>query len=303
MEIEFLHVFDKNETYHITELAKLLNLSSIQILELIAKINHLEPNLVVNTDSIYYLTKRFNWLNTDFVNKLLHQEQLDDYNFILMEKIESTNAHLLKNIDSYKDKTILSCNWQYSGRGRFGRKWLSHIGEDLAVSVVYHFNEDFNVGVLPLLCAVAVNRLFKNHNIRSLIKWPNDIYFENAKIAGILVENILRHKQFNVVIGIGLNNIIGQERNKFLVKVVLALDQLLSEFGSFGFPLLRREWLDNCLHLNEEVSIFQEGNIIATGIHSDITETGELIIKTDKDLQKFSSSAISLRLKNQNIDF
>ena len=262
---------------------------------IIARINALKTGSIISSGSSYRLSHPLNWLNPTTIQDLLKAQQLD-YQVHLLSQTDSTNSYALKHINQLPHKSIVSCDWQSAGRGRFGRHWLSSIAHDLTLSIIYKFSNNFNLQLLPLICAVAVNRLLKNYRISNQIKWPNDIYQANSKlkISGILVENILRNKTNHSIIGIGLDNLASWGRNQLLVDLAASLDKLIQEFELFGFALLRREWLDNFLHLNHNVRIMQHGETIAQGIHTDISEQGELIVKTTIGLQKFSSSAISL---------
>lgn len=296
MEIKILHELSHQPQQSIAELSQKLKLSSIAILQKIAQINQQQPELVSNRNGKYSLTATLDWLDESKLKQFLLSQHLP-YNVHLLSQTASTNSYALNHINQLPDKTIISCDWQFAGRGRFGRQWLSTIAHDITASLIYVFPKDYNLSVLPLLCAVAINRLFKNHSLRTFIKWPNDIYFENKKIAGVLVENLVRNQYNHTVVGIGLDNFTNLPRNQLLVELVSSLDNLLQEFAIFGFPFLRREWLDNCLHLHKPVTILQNNEIIARGIHQDITDLGELVIATEKGRQIFASSAISLRFE------
>ncbi len=297
MEIKLLHYLDKHQPASVANIADELKLTTLETLKLIAKINQIQTELIINSNATYRLSHHLDWFNTAKIKELLANKNLD-YTLQLHDQLESSNAYALKHIEQFKNKTIISCDWQYSGHGRFGRRWLSKIAEDITVSIVYTFPSDFNIALLPIICAVAINRLLKNHSIQNCIKWPNDIYVNQTKVAGILVENLVRNRENHTVIGIGLDNFAPWERNKLLVELVASIDTLISEFNLFGFALLRREWLDNCCHLGKQVTIVQNGSSIAEGKHVDIDEQGALVIQNTSGLQTYSSSAISLLLND-----
>ena len=298
MKTKLLHLFDQQAQLSIVEINNQLQQSTIQTLSQIAEINKLQAGLINLHDGKYSLAYKLDWFDKSTITQLLKEKQLD-YQIHLFDKIDSTNNHATKHIEEYPSKTIISCDWQHTGKGRFGRSWSNQIAKDIAITIIYHFSPEFNLALLPMVCAVAINRLLKNHAIKNKIKWPNDIYVEKAKAAGILVENIFRGKQAKTLIGIGLNNLANWERNKLVVDLVQSLDSILAEFELFGFPLLRREWLDNCIHLNKSVLIQQEGLTIDQGIHTDIGEKGELIIKNNSGQNTYSSTNISLLIKDQ----
>ena len=292
MEIKLLKTLEEYTSLTIHELSEHLNQNSLQTLSQIAHISEIAPDLIKSENGKYSLTTQLNWLRQSQLETSLKNHQL-----VLLDSVPSTNTYALDNINTLPDKTIISCDWQYAGRGRFERRWLSTIAHDLTVSFIYHFERDVNILLLPLVSAIAVNRLLKNQSIKNKIKWPNDIYVEQQKVAGILVESRISSNKSKVVIGVGLDNFRNWERNQLLIDLTTVLDNILSEFVLFGFALIRREWLDNCMHINDEVSLIENGSEIARGIHHDIGTNGELIIKTENQLQSYSSSLISLKTK------
>ena len=293
MEISLLRYLEKTGEACINNISQNLGQTSIQTLAQIAHINSIAPNLIMLEDKKYSLSSHLNWLDLQQIKALLESQQLT-YETIILDSIASTNSYALDNIHTLKDKTIVSCNWQFAGRGRFERQWLSTIAHDITVSVIYHFANDFNLALLPIISAIAVNRMLKSRNIANKIKWPNDIYAETKKVAGILVENRLSANRNLTVIGIGLDNFQNWERNQLLIDLVTNLDNIINEFQLFGFALIRREWLDNCLHHNHQVTIMQNEQKLDSGIHYDLGEHGELILRTNTGIKSYSTSAISL---------
>lgn len=89
---------------------------------------------------------------------------------------------------------------QTKGRGRFGRKWESPPGNLHASLIIPEFGEGLKdlEGVVSALC---IMEYFSQSGIRADLKWPNDMVFENKKVAGILVEK----KKGLTILGIGIN--------------------------------------------------------------------------------------------------
>lgn len=293
MEIKLIRLLATSSPLTISEIKAYLPQSSLATLNLIAKFNQLEPGLILQHNGRYTLARKLDWLNESDLRELLHQHKLA-YQVTILDQVDSTNSHVLQHIAQFPHQSLLGCNWQSAGRGRFGRTWLARIAADITLSYVYILPLQFNLALLPAICAVAINRLLKNHSLSNQIKWPNDIYRQKQKVAGVLVENVVRNQHNHVVIGIGLDNFAQLARNKLVADLTLSLDAVLQEFNLFGFALLRREWLDNCLHLHKTVIIKQAGVEIARGIHKDLGSDGQLIIESSSTLKSFSSSAISL---------
>lgn len=295
MIIELLKIISTDTAINLPDIAHKLNISVISALSLIAKIKQREPELIIEQAGKYQLTRKINWLDNAQLDKHLTEKNLA-HSYVILKEIDSTNTYALNHIENLKSPTIITTELQNNGRGRFGRRWSSKIAHDITVSILYQLPREFNLPILPIIIAVAMNRLFKNYRINNQIKWPNDIYANNEKICGILVENILRNDTNNTVIGIGLNNIGAWERSKLLIDIAAEVDNLIREYQLFGFALLRREWLDNCLHYQQEVTLLQNGQAYVHGKHNDIGEKGELILHTHDGIQRYSSSALSLQV-------
>lgn len=105
--------------------------------------------------------------------------------------------------------TLVTCDEQTSGRGRQGRPWASPAGGALAYSVVLRRKIEVP-GTLPLAVGVAVCEAVEALGAeRAMVKWPNDVWIEGQKCAGILVE--ARPQDGWAVIGIGLNVAIADD--------------------------------------------------------------------------------------------
>lgn len=146
-------------------------------------------------------------LNTDcFGHYLYHFSQ-----------IESTNGYILEHHRSLREGSVVIADYQTRGRGRLGRKWKSSMGKGLLFSVL--LKPDKSPDHLAFFTQVAgvtlLNTLTPLTKLSYTIKWPNDIYINNKKIAGILCESIIENGETQaLVLGIGLN--INQEKNDFI---------------------------------------------------------------------------------------
>lgn len=129
-------------------------------------------------------------------------------NYIYLEEAKSTNSFLLENAPSLPDATVLYTYRQTAGRGQRGNSWESEPGMNLAFSMLlknppleakqqFCISEVVSVAICGFLSQFAEG--FK-------VKWPNDIYHDDQKICGILIENSLNGKQIaHSVIGAGIN--------------------------------------------------------------------------------------------------
>jgi BirA family transcriptional regulator, biotin operon repressor / biotin---[acetyl-CoA-carboxylase] ligase len=131
------------------------------------------------------------------------------WNTILIKECDSTNSQikLLKAKHDLHDRTAIVTEFQTNGRGQGRNSWHSLSGENLLAS----FYREIKIPVsqnfmLTVITSLALYRLLLKIGIKSLIKWPNDIYVKNKKIAGILIENsLMRSTIIDTIIGVGLN--------------------------------------------------------------------------------------------------
>ncbi|HBC78370.1 MAG TPA: biotin--[acetyl-CoA-carboxylase] ligase [Bacteroidales bacterium] len=134
--------------------------------------------------------------------------------FIHCKEVVSTNTHasVMIQSDSVTEGTIFYADYQSGGRGQKGNRWVSEVGKNLLFSIVLypvevHPADQF---IMSIFVSLGICDFLKNHIPDSKIKWPNDIYAGDDKIAGILIENsIISDTIANSIIGIGMN--INQE--------------------------------------------------------------------------------------------
>ena len=98
---------------------------------------------------------------------------------------------------------------QNAGRGRAGNRWFSKRSESILCSIILAEN-NINLELLSLTCAVAVADAIGNN---AKIKWPNDIFINNKKVAGILLEAVTVNDTYTYILGIGIN--CHQDENSF----------------------------------------------------------------------------------------
>lgn len=133
-------------------------------------------------------------------------------NHIHLKRVGSTNKYAADMIAKSKpmEGTVISAAYQYDGKGQIGRYWESDDGMNITCSTILRpiFLEASDQFQLNIAISLAVWDLV-DHYISSddvWIKWPNDIYVGNKKIAGILVQNTLIGKRIDSsVIGTGIN--------------------------------------------------------------------------------------------------
>jgi biotin-[acetyl-CoA-carboxylase] ligase BirA-like protein len=212
---------------------------------------------------------------------------------------ESTQNEIRKYLTEDSPFHLVSTLEQTLGRGRRERVW-----ENTPKSLLFSFSATPHPQLTwqALEVAVVVKNFIEEKFLKKLsLKWPNDLYFENQKIAGILIHHLSPY----VIVGIGLNIVKNSHWHGLFPNesdVSLDLHECASEFVNFyhsnrqyDLNFLKKSWLDSCAHLHKEVTI-QEGLQIFEGIFFDLGEYGGACLKNDSGLSKEILNG-TLRLK------
>ena len=162
---------------------------------------------------------------------------------IHLEETDSTNNYLKNN---FENGLLVFANAQTSGRGQRENKWISETGKNILMSfglVPENLNVDMQF-FLSKAVSLAVFDFLSKYIESIKIKWPNDIYVKDKKIAGILIENSLKGSRIsNIVAGIGIN--INQDKFPATIPNPISLKQITGLF--YELENLQKELIK---HLN-----------------------------------------------------
>lgn len=127
---------------------------------------------------------------------------------IWLEEVESTNKYVRSHIDTLDNLSVVSAMSQTAGRGQGDHKWHSQPGQNLTFSILLKQPDvaAADQSIISDTTAQSLVELLRRHNIQAWIKPPNDIWVDEKKICGILIEHSLRAGRISwTIIGIGLN--------------------------------------------------------------------------------------------------
>jgi BirA family biotin operon repressor/biotin-[acetyl-CoA-carboxylase] ligase len=173
-----------------------------------------------------------------------------NWEIVHIDETDSTNRWLKEHGDNYPHPVVVVADYQTAGRGCGTNTWESERGKNLLFSLLIHpenlpANKQFQISMaISLAILDALGQLVGDLSI----KWPNDIYWRNGKLAGILIENRLQGNLIkDCIMGVGLNvnqrafhsdapnpvslwQITGQEtdREQLLQEILKSLDVLLA---------------------------------------------------------------------------
>ncbi|MDD2381811.1 MAG: biotin--[acetyl-CoA-carboxylase] ligase [Mariniphaga sp.] len=129
---------------------------------------------------------------------------------ILLAETDSTNNYAMRLIDQGKvvDQTVVLSSYQQSGKGQQGNSWESSPGLNL-LSTIIVYPDFLSPGMqfyLSKIVSLALVDWLRRETTEVAVKWPNDLFVGQKKIAGILIETSIQGNQLLwAVIGIGLN--------------------------------------------------------------------------------------------------
>lgn len=126
---------------------------------------------------------------------------------IHFDVIDSTNAFLKGNYHNYQNLTFVSADEQTAGKGRENKRWSSEKKKNLLFSVLVKDRKLVEkYKTLSIICGYSILEVLKEYGLNNLsIKWPNDVYVDNKKICGILLEAVSKQEMECLIIGVGVN--------------------------------------------------------------------------------------------------
>ena len=128
---------------------------------------------------------------------------------IHLDSVDSTNNYIKAHAAGMDDNTVVDAREQTAGRGQRGNRWLTTAGKNATFSILLRPKnlKAADQQIISEVAALATAETLTTLGIDNVkVKWPNDIYVENRKIAGILIECSLAGPMVDyAVVGIGLN--------------------------------------------------------------------------------------------------
>lgn len=221
----------------------------------------------------------------------------DSMRIIEFEQIDSTNEYIKRNIGELNHFTVVQSQYQSKGKGRNGHVWHSTKGENILLSflikdsiqpnMIHHYTQ---------IAALSVIQLLQEYQVSALIKWPNDIFVNDQKIAGILVEAVFQDTIQGVVIGIGLNvNTNAYQSMASYLNRELDLtnvrDNLILKFSKV-YEQYNKEGYQNILATVNTLSYLKDKPITYAPygkvLFKELLENGMIVIEDQNDKQSLS---------------
>ena len=249
------------------------------------------------------LQSPIDWLALDRVKQ--HSGQ--PFTLELSLETESTNTDLQRRAARQNiHQLALTTEYQRAGRGRLGRRWQSPVAQNIALSVGWQFNRGAAAleGLSLAIGASLAEALDDAFGVSLKLKWPNDLYLNDRKCGGVLVDvsGDLTHS-CTVIVGVGLNLVIGERageaidqpwaalgsvlpagasRSAVLGVMLDALSAVLQSYVLGGFEQWharygRRDWLFG-------QAVVTEGPKSVRGLAAGVSKEGALLIQSNGEM-------------------
>ncbi len=208
---------------------------------------------------------------------------------------------------------VIATDYQTNGRGQGANLWVSDKGENLIISVLLDtsflaVSQQFYLNMVVCLSILEVLKNFLGENVK--IKWPNDIYYSDKKVCGVLIQNILKgtSMEYSIVgIGINVNQVEFSPENAASLRMITGKwYKLQTIFELTGEKLekyylllkdgnnesLKRLYLKNLLWYQEAHNFALKSGEEIKGMITDVEESGRLIIKSGEVIHRFGYQEI-----------
>ena len=231
--------------------------------------------------------------------ELLSEERL----VVHFDEVDSTNNYLHSLVRKQKPEegSVVIAEFQLGGRGQMGNGWFSEKGKNLLFSLlIYPDNVEANAQfIISRIASLAVKNTLDQFTDDIRIKWPNDIYWKDKKIAGILIENDISGRVItNSIIGIGINinqdhfpeelpnpvslkQVTGSEfdRDYILDNFVREFFLIYREFQNGNEKAIEDEYMLDLYRINDYYW-FEDDNGRFKAIIKEVLPSGHLVLKT-----------------------
>ncbi|MGZ4999010.1 MAG: bifunctional biotin--[acetyl-CoA-carboxylase] ligase/biotin operon repressor BirA [Methylomonas sp.] len=306
-----------------TELSQVLAISRSAIWKQLHALSDLGVELMAVSGKGYKLQQPMQLLDQHRIASYLDPQVFDLIKRLeIHDAIHSTNSYL-HELAGKGGESGLVCfaEYQSAGKGRRGRTWVSPFGQNIYLSILWRYQDGpAAIAGLSLALGVAVIRALRQMGLKDVgLKWPNDIYWQQRKLAGILVEVSGESSgPCHAVIGLGVNfylsaeqaenigqpwtgltSILGEtayaRRNELAALLLNHLMPVIADFENQRLENYTGEWRSYDCMLGKNACLYV-GDQAHEGTIAGIDDNGLLLLKDDEGgIRAFASGEVSFR--------
>lgn len=243
------------------------------------------------------------------LSQVVSKQVVDSTNLMALRELNQPGAH----------RSLYLAEYQESGKGRRGRRWVSPFASNLYMSLIWRFQQGVAaLEGLSLVVGVAVAEALQAYGLSDVqLKWPNDLLVGQSKLGGILLEmQGDASGECHVVIGIGLNVAMHESaatevdqpwtsvagalkrpvsRNELLMLILERLIDRLETFSQQGFSAFKPQWEALHAYQNEDITLHL-GSKQISGRCIGVDEHGALLVDQDGEVKTYHAGEVSVRL-------
>lgn len=305
-----MHQIPQQELYL---LAMTLNVEQQQITEAIEWLQEVGVDITIHANQILLAAPLY------LLNEGKLKQALPCHIFYF-HTLDSTNQFMLKNQQHLSSGDLCLAEYQTQGRGRQGKIWTTAYGSSVCFSLIHRLPIGFEyMSGLSLVVGLAIVDGLTGLGVKDVaLKWPNDIYRQTKKLAGILIESNYddTHDATTLVIGVGMNLFYSQAmpdcpiadladkvdtqdfKNKLVITLWHTIQAALGLYEAQGFASFQQRWNQFDLYYQKQVYIY-DGVTTYCGRHHGINEKGYLLLGLENGQCMQFNHAVSLRLASE----
>jgi BirA family biotin operon repressor/biotin-[acetyl-CoA-carboxylase] ligase len=271
------------------------------------------------TDAQIEIDSVLDLINLESIQARLNENPLlDSFQWQYQLVTESTNADAFQFFETGRQPCIVLAEMQTGGRGRRGRAWVSPFGKNIYCTIGMHKSiEGYNPGLMSIVTGVALCKALESCGVNNVgLKWPNDLYYQNKKLGGILIESRMSGAGdcfFAIGFGInvsmdeqdldlipqpatGVNLINGRplSRDIIISEAIRQVVAMIDDFNESTVSRLVEDFDAIDAFGNQSISV-TTANESVEGVNAGINSSGQLLLDTDAGQLQFSAADISLR--------
>jgi BirA family biotin operon repressor/biotin-[acetyl-CoA-carboxylase] ligase len=239
-------------------------------------------------------------------------------NLIKLKEVDSTNnflKDLVSKSEPLAEGTVIMADNQFAGRGQQESVWQTQAGKNISTSIYLRpsflpLDKQFYLNIAVSLAVSDALSCFVLEGIK--VKWPNDMYYLNKKLGGILIENTLTGSSIkSSVIGIGLNvnqsefsESISQSATSviqilqkdvplmdIMAKIFMFMEKYYLILRAGKYSILQNDYLAKLYNFNISALYKQDGAFFE-GIIKGVEDSGRLTVDTNEGLKSFNFKEI-----------
>ncbi len=222
---------------------------------------------------------------------------------------------LVSKSEPLAEGTVIMADDQFAGRGQQNSTWISQPGKNLTMSLLLHpsflpIQDQFKLNMV--VCNALKSTLSDYTGEQIVFKWPNDLYFRNQKLGGILIENMLSgNSDKSAIVGIGINvnqlefspllaskatslsRILQQDVNliQLLAEICSQIESGYLKLKSNTYADLQNRYLEG-LYKYDEFALYKLGDEVFEGKITGVTNHGLLVMEKNGQQVHFNFKEI-----------